>query len=128
MTVELGPWEGAQFLVPTSNRDFFSASIYGTFRALMVTESRFYKPSKIPSTRRSVLFEVIYYTATALEMYQNLIKITSNTIYIVAFSGAVKPPCKIHFNTQWGGGNPPAPWYLWLCSIVAHDGKNNYVL
>ena len=37
-----------------------------------------------------------------LQIYQNLIKITSNTIYIVAFSGGLKCPRKIHFNTQWG--------------------------
>ena len=56
LTVELGPWEGAQFSAPTSNRDFFSVSIYGTFWALIVTESRFYKPSKNPVKLRSVLF------------------------------------------------------------------------
>ena len=30
LTVELGPWEGAQFWVPTSNGDFLSVLIYGT--------------------------------------------------------------------------------------------------
>ena len=34
--------------------------------------------------------------------YQNLIKMTSNTIYIVAFSGGLKCWRKIHINTQLG--------------------------
>ena len=25
-----------------------------------------------------------------------------------------------------GGGQPPAPWCLWPCLPVAHDGKSNY--
>ena len=39
--------------------------------------------------------------ATALEIYQNLIKITSITIYIVAFRRGSKCPRKLHFNTQY---------------------------
>ena len=39
-----------------------------------------------------------------LQNYQNLIKMTSNTISIVAFSGGLKCPRKIYFNTQWGRG------------------------
>ena len=33
-----------------------------------------------------------------------LIEITSNMIYTVALTGGFKFPCKIHLNTQWGGG------------------------
>ena len=33
-----------------------------------------------------------------------MIKMTSNTISIVAFSGGLKCPRKIYFNTQWGRG------------------------
>ena len=35
--------------------------------------------------------------------YQNLIEMTSNIIYIVAFGVGSKCPHKIHLNTQWGG-------------------------
>ena len=34
--------------------------------------------------------------------YQNLIEMTSNIIYIVAFGVGFKCPHKIHLNTQWG--------------------------
>ena len=37
-----------------------------------------------------------------LQNYQILIKMTSNTISIVAFSGGLKCLRKIHFNTQSG--------------------------
>ena len=39
-----------------------------------------------------------------LQNYQNLIKMTLNTNSIVAFSGGLKCPRKIYFNTQWGRG------------------------
>ena len=39
-----------------------------------------------------------------LQNYQNLIKMTSNTISFVAFSGGLKCPRKIYFNIQWGRG------------------------
>ena len=39
-----------------------------------------------------------------LQNYQNLIEMTSNMIYIVAFCSGSKCPSKIHLNTQWGGG------------------------
>ena len=39
-----------------------------------------------------------------LQNYQNLIEMTSNIIYIVAFGVGSKCPHKIHLNTQWGGG------------------------
>ena len=35
-----------------------------------------------------------------LQNYQNLIEMTSNMIYIVAFGGGLKCPRKIHLNTQ----------------------------
>ena len=38
-----------------------------------------------------------------LQNYQNLIEMTSNIIYIVAFGVGFKCPRKIHLNTQWGG-------------------------
>ena len=42
-----------------------------------------------------------------LQNYQNLMKMTSNTIPIDEFNDSLKCPRKIHFNTQWGGkGNP----------------------
>ena len=37
-----------------------------------------------------------------LQNYQNLMNMTSKTISIVAFSGGLKCPRKIHLNTQWG--------------------------
>ena len=42
-----------------------------------------------------------------LQNYQNVIKMTSNTIHIVAFSGGLKRPRKIHLNTQCSP--PPFP-------------------
>ena len=39
-----------------------------------------------------------------LQIYQNLIEMTSNIIDIAAFGVGFKCPRKIHFNTQWGGG------------------------
>ena len=39
-----------------------------------------------------------------LQNYQNLMKMTSNTISFVAFSGGLKCPRKIYFNIQWGRG------------------------
>ena len=39
-----------------------------------------------------------------LQNYQNLIKMTSNIIDIVAFGVGFKCPRKIHLETQWGGG------------------------
>ena len=38
-----------------------------------------------------------------LQNYQNLIEMTSNMIYIVAFIDGFKCLRKIHLNTQWGG-------------------------
>ena len=38
--------------------------------------------------------------AKVLQIYQNLIKITSNVIYILAFSGGLKYLRKIHYNRQ----------------------------
>ena len=35
-----------------------------------------------------------------LQNYQNFIEMTSNMIYIVAFGGGLKCPCKIHLNTR----------------------------
>ena len=39
-----------------------------------------------------------------MDVYQNLIEMTSNMIYIVTFGGALKCPRKIHLNTEWGKG------------------------
>ena len=39
-----------------------------------------------------------------LQNYQKFTEMTSNMIYIVAFGVDLKCPCKIHLNTQWGGG------------------------
>ena len=39
-----------------------------------------------------------------LQNYQNVTEMTSNMIYIVALGVGFKCPCKIHLNTQWGGG------------------------
>ena len=36
--------------------------------------------------------------------YQNFIELTSIMIHIVALGVGFKCPCKIHLNTQWGGG------------------------
>ena len=35
------------------------------------------------------------------------IEMASNIIYIVALGVGFKCPCKIHLNTQWGGGSSP---------------------
>ena len=49
-----------------SNGDPSSILISGTLRALTITESRSYKPSGIPSNRRLVFSEVIYYRTPCL--------------------------------------------------------------
>ena len=51
-----GRGRALSFQLRISNGDPSSILISGTFMVLMVTESRFYKPSKIPSNCRSVLF------------------------------------------------------------------------
>ena len=40
------------------------------------------------------------WASMVLQNYQNFIELTSNMIYIVAFGGGSKCPCKIHLNTQ----------------------------
>ena len=52
------------FQFQTSNGDLSSILISGTLTALMVTESRFYKPLGISSNYRLIFPKVIYYTAT----------------------------------------------------------------
>ena len=47
------------------------------------------------------MYRYLLRAAKVLQIYQSLIKITSNTIYIAEFSGGLICPRKIHFNTQW---------------------------
>ena len=50
--------------------------------------------------------------------YKNLIEITSDMIYIVAFGNGFKFLLKIHFNTQWEGGMGKSYWAKFLnCGI-----------
>ena len=55
-----------------------------------------------------------------LQNYPNLIKMTSNTISIVSFSGELKSLRKIHFNTQWDGEESIA--------LLVHCGSDGPVL
>jgi hypothetical protein len=81
-----------------------------------------------------------------LQNYQNLIEMTSNIIYIVAYGVGFKCPRKIHLKTQWGGGCSPGSagpkvlvlmfnldletiyWFsqnLWVLSIKTYRGFFN---
>ena len=46
--------------------------------------------------------DIVSWASMVLQNYQNLIEMTLNMIYIVAFGGGLKRPRKIHLNTQWG--------------------------
>ena len=56
------------FQFQISNGDPSSILISGTLRAKAITESRSYKPSGIPSNRRLVFTEVIYYNISTKKL------------------------------------------------------------
>ena len=62
-----------------------------------------------------------------LQNYQNLIEMTSNIIYIVAYGVGFKCPRKIHLKTQCP---PPllATALFWSTQVHSHNGKRYYPL
>ena len=44
--------------------------------------------------------KILTHASMILQNYQNLIKMTSNMIYIITFGGGFKCPHKIHLNKQ----------------------------
>ena len=67
LTVEMGPWEGAQFPAPAVKSRDFSALLCGTLSTDRHAISFIRIVEKIPSNNRLVLSEVVYYTWTKME-------------------------------------------------------------